>query len=165
VCIYTSSTDHCHEDNSKTHIRKVTAQEIFSIEALRQVYNRPSGDGEPAFRVFHVQNAQWAVPYLLHKFNINSRDNLVDTDFGRYVSHIKPELRGGKPFLNGRTWKVQYDPWRGLGRTSFGLDYLKGFRKQDPSDDDQRTWQESDLLMTLNTVDENGMFSQDARWC
>lgn len=158
------------DNNTGSHIRKVTAQEIFTIDELRRFYrhhnNNQQDDNDPALRVIHVQNAQWATRFLLRKFNIesysitNNRSDLVGTDFGRYVRFKKPELRGGKPFLNGKTWKAQYDPWRGVSRTSFGLDYVKTFR----TGDSLRTTatavvDESDRLVQLNSYDENGRWN------
>ena len=75
----------------------------------------------------HCQNADWATHFLLNKFNISARDDLVGTDFGKYVKYKRPERRGGKPFLSGKSWKTTHDPWRGISRTSFGLDYLKHY--------------------------------------
>ena len=52
----------------------------------------------------HCQNADWATPFLLHKFNISAQDSLVGTDFGKYVKYKRPEKRGGKTFLSGKSW-------------------------------------------------------------
>ena len=100
----------------------------------------------------HCQNADWALPYLLHKFNITARDSLVGTDFGKYVKYKRAERRGGKPFLSGKSWQTTHDPWRGLSRTSFGLDYLKyytcpkaGTKKNDAQD----------KIMELNYYDKD----------
>jgi len=106
-------------------------------------------------RVFHIQNAEWATRYLLRKFNIDNHDDLVGTDFGRYVRHKRPERRGGKPFLSGKTWKVQYDPWRGISKTSFVVDYLKQYRygKHMTSLVEE---DESFKFMELNMFDDDG---------
>ena len=56
--------------------------------------------------MFHVQNAPWATQFLLRKFNINNRDDLIGTDFGKFVKYKRPERRGGKPFTSGKTWKT-----------------------------------------------------------
>lgn len=122
-------------------------------------------------RVIHVQNADWAIPFLLRKYNIsgdrnnnnsnsNSKQQKDDTaaaDFGRYLRYKKPEMRGGKPFLAGKTWKVQYDPWRGVNKTSFGLDYIKSF----PTNDRARRREDGrdgrDRMMQLDDFDENGL--------
>ena len=93
-------------------------------------FEQPVRGSEAVLRVFHVQNAPWATQYLLRKFNINARDDLVGTDFGRYVKYKRPEQRGGKPLLSGKTWKTQHDPWRGISRTALGIDYLKPYRLQ-----------------------------------
>ena len=56
----------------------------------------------------HCQNADWATPFLLHKFNITAQDSLVGTDFGKYAKYKRPERRGGKTFLSGKSWKTTY---------------------------------------------------------
>jgi hypothetical protein len=114
-------------------------------------------------RVIHVQNADWAIPFLLRKYNISAenanKDDTVVADFGRYLRYKKPEMRGGKPFLAGKTWKVQYDPWRGVNKTSFGLDYIKSFpssrtrRRGENGRDDGR-----DRMMQLDDFDDNGLY-------
>ena len=69
--------------------------------------NGQTDRGEEALlRVFHVQNAPWATQYLLRKFNINNRDDLTGTDFGKFIKYKRPERRGGKPFTNGKAWKT-----------------------------------------------------------
>lgn len=111
---------------------------------------------EPAMRVIHVQNAEWAIPFLVRKYNIASRsspDENVGADFGRYLQYKKPEIRGGKPFLVGKTWKVQYDRFRGVRKTAFGLDYMKGFSARR-----RREGGSADRMMQLNDFDENGKF-------
>ncbi|QSS54073.1 hypothetical protein I7I53_01526 [Histoplasma capsulatum var. duboisii H88] len=139
-------------------MRKVAAQEIYDLEHLRRVYTNQERNDEAVLRVFHVQNADWATNYLLRKFNIDNRDDLVGTNFGRYVRHKRPERRGGKPFLSGKTWKVQYDPWRGISKTSFGLDYFKQYRCHEPMERKARARHEQDdslKMMELNCFDEN----------
>ncbi|QKX64050.1 uncharacterized protein TRUGW13939_11223 [Talaromyces rugulosus] len=156
--------DFAKADKSNSHVRKVAAQEIFSLDSLRRIYHAPDAQKyPPAMRVIHVQNADWAIPFLLRKYNIsaentNKHDNTVVADFGRYLRYKKPEMRGGKPFLAGKTWKVQYDPWRGVNKTSFGLDYIKSFpsssrarrRRENGGRDDGR-----DRMMQLDDFDDN----------
>ncbi|ODH47753.1 hypothetical protein GX48_06175 [Paracoccidioides brasiliensis] len=153
-------------DDCKVGMRKVAAQEIYDLEQLRKVYINPERNDEAVLRVFHIQNASWATKYLLRKFNIDNRDDLVGTDFGRYVRHKRPERRGGKPFLSGKTWKVQYDPWRGICKTSFGLDYFKHYTVRDPVAGASRVQHEEDdslKMMELNCFDEddNPIFGYD----
>jgi hypothetical protein len=142
-------------------MRKVATQELYSIDALRRFYVRRLKDGrrrsvdEPVLRVIHVQNADWATPFLLRRFNIDNRNDMIGSDFGKYVQYRRPERRGGKPLLNGKTWKVQYDPWRGVRKASFGLDYVKSFPTKNLISE-VRTDQ-ADRLMQLNTFNENGM--------
>lgn len=108
---------------------------------------------EAVLRVFHVQNAWWATQFLLRKFNIKSNDNLIGTDFGQFVKYKKSGRHGGKPFLSGKTWKTTHDPWRGISRTSFGIDYLKPYRAHQnapqPSPDVNKE------LMELNCYDDD----------
>ncbi|EQL36643.1 hypothetical protein BDFG_02006 [Blastomyces dermatitidis ATCC 26199] len=150
--------DFVKQDECKVGMRKVAAQEIYDLEHLRKVYTNPERNSEAVLRVFHVQNAEWATNFLLRKFNIDNRDDLVGTDFGRYVRHKRPERRGGKPFLSGKTWKVQYDPWRGISKTSFGVDYFKQYRCPDPMNRVPRGPHEQDdslKMMELNCFDQN----------
>ncbi|TPX26586.1 hypothetical protein DIZ76_012048 [Coccidioides immitis] len=143
--------DFVKQDASKSSIRRVAAQEIYDIQDLRKVYKNPERNNEAILRVFHVQNADWAARYLLRKFNIHNRDDLVGTDFGRYVKHRRPERRGGKPFMSGKTWKVQYDPWRGISKTSFSADYLKPYSVPDPMN---RCDDDGFKMMELNRFDD-----------
>ena len=115
--------------------------------------NQPSRCEEAALRVIHVQSADWALPHLLHKYNISAQNEVVGTDFGKYVKYQRPERRGGKPFLSGKTWKTVHDPWRKISRTSFGLDYLRHYAcEKDPK---KRTVDSKDKMMELNYYDEN----------
>ena len=125
---------------------------------MRTIVTKPAKQVQPErcnsaiLRVIHVQCADWALPFLLKKFNLNSRDELVGTDFGRYVKYKRPERRGGKAFLSGKSYKTTHDPWRQISRTSFGLDYLKHYAcEKDPS---KRKRDTTDKLMELNYYDE-----------
>ncbi|KAI4175872.1 MAG: hypothetical protein LQ343_001486 [Gyalolechia ehrenbergii] len=124
--------DYVKKSHAKEGMRKVVTQEFDNIQELRRLYTNPERGSEAVLRVFHVQNADWATHYLLRKFNITARDDLVGTDFGHYVKNKHRERRG-KPLLTGRSWKTTHDPWRSINRTSFGLDYLKPYsaRKAD----------------------------------
>lgn len=118
-------------------------------------------------RVIHVQNADWAIPFLMRKFNIPTKSHGAGSggegvDFGRYLRYKNPELRGGKPFLAGKTWKVAYDPWRGVNKTSFGVDYMKSFRRSAAQSNaggnaGEGAREGRDRMMQLNDYDENGM--------
>ena len=74
----------------------------------------------------------------------------MGTDSGKYVKYKRPERRGGKPFLSGKSWMTTHDPWRQLSRTSFGLDYLKHYKcpKTKLKDD------EKDKMFELNYYDD-----------
>ena len=54
--------------------------------------------------------------------------------------------------MNGKTWKTTHDPWRGISRTSFGLDYLKQYKSLDYRD---RTEEDTrDKIFELNHYDD-----------
>ena len=163
---------------SKEGTRKVAAQEIDCIERLRKVYSnvcastswelptsanvgQPVRGTEAVLRVFHVQNAPWATNFLLRKFNINARNDLVGSDFGRYVKYKRPERRGGKPFLSGKAWETQHDPWRSISKTGFGIDYLKPYRAHNP--DISCSKDNNCKLMEINCFDaeDNPAYSWD----
>lgn len=104
---------------------KISTSEFHSVKALEKYYRDHGTSREAALRVVHVQNAQWATDFFLKRFNISKKNDLVGTSFGRYVKNPEPELHAGKPFLKGRVWNVQRDPWRGIRRMAFSLDYQK----------------------------------------
>ncbi|KAI9726846.1 MAG: hypothetical protein M1834_001492 [Cirrosporium novae-zelandiae] len=153
--------DYVKQQASKRGMRKVVAQEIESWEGLQKFYANPSRRDEALLRVFHVQNAPWATRFFLRKFNINDRHPLVGTDFGRYLKRNHFEQRGGKPYLKGKAWKTQHDPWRSISRTMFGLDYMKAYRRHD--EDDHRPTFNVQKMMQLNSFDEedSSMFGWD----
>ena len=113
--------DYVKKSCSKEGMQKVATQEFDNVQGLRKLYTNPQRGSEAVLRVFHVQNADWATQFLLKKFNISAQDDLVGTDFGHYVKNKRRERRG-KPLLSGKSWKTVHDPWRGINRTSFGLD-------------------------------------------
>ncbi|KAI9816552.1 MAG: hypothetical protein M1827_001684 [Pycnora praestabilis] len=89
--------------------------------------------------------------FLLRKFNIDHHDDLVGTNFGKWVKHSSPERRAGKPVLNGRSWETQHDPWRGISRTAFALDYLKQYPSKEST---SITVEDEDVkMMELNCYD------------
>ncbi|KAI9837392.1 MAG: hypothetical protein M1838_004834, partial [Thelocarpon superellum] len=140
-------------EESKEGMRKVAAEEISNLEGLFRIYSDPKRGREAVLRVFHVQNAQWATSFLLRKFGLDSRDNLVGTDFGQWVRKEQPAVRAGKPVLNGKTWKTQHDPWRSVSRSSFGIDYLKHYLS-DPTGQSPTPADVDLKLMELNRYDE-----------
>lgn len=129
------------------------AQELDGLDGLRKLYKDPHRGADANLRLFHVQNAPWATKFLLRKFNIDGRDELVGSNFGRYAKSTKPERRGGKPFPNAKTWKVQHDPWRGISKTSFGFEYLKAYKVHDPATEGRTS---DEKMMELNAYDDEG---------
>ncbi|KAL9625320.1 MAG: hypothetical protein Q9160_000383 [Pyrenula sp. 1 TL-2023] len=146
--------------SADTSKRKVIAREIVNLKELRDLYASNRSDSSKSLRLFHVQNAPWATRFLLKKFNIHNRDDgLVGTDFGKYARYKRPERRGGKPILTGKTWRVTHDPWRGIARTSFGIDYLKPYRvKEDERRGRSRSREDFEAqnlkMMEFNCYDE-----------
>jgi hypothetical protein len=141
------------KDQSQNRKRKVVAQELDGLDGLRMLYRDTRRGADANLRLLHVQNAPWATKFLLRKFNIDGRDDLVGSDFGRYAKSSKAERRGGKPFPNAKTWRVQHDPWRGISKTSFGFEYLKEYRVRDPAAEGQPG---DEKMMELNEYDDEG---------
>ncbi|KIW05785.1 uncharacterized protein PV09_03640 [Verruconis gallopava] len=110
--------------------RKTEAYELASINELKEFYGSKKGKGDgQCLRIVHVQNAIWARDFLLKKFNISSKvEDVVGTSFGKWVQFDKPQLRAGKPVLNAKSFRCIKDPWRGVSRTGFVVDYLKSFK-------------------------------------
>ncbi|KAF2455299.1 cora-like Mg2+ transporter protein-domain-containing protein [Lineolata rhizophorae] len=145
--------DYVSRDHTDTGRRKIAAQEFHHLEGLRRFYSNEEYSHQAALRVIHVQNATWATRFLLRKFNIDHRNDLVGTAFGRWAQFEKPQNRAGKPVLNGKTFRTQRDPWRGISRTSFGLDYLKEYdaRRHAAVPDEELQFK----MMELNHYDSN----------
>ncbi|PSN64316.1 hypothetical protein BS50DRAFT_575766 [Corynespora cassiicola Philippines] len=127
--------DYVDKEHTKEGKTKVVAQEFHDVEGLRKFYRDQDLSAQAALRVIHVQNATWATRFLLKKFNINSSDDLVGTTFARWAKYERPRRRGGKPVLNGKTFRTQRDPWRGISRASFGCDYLRQYEKHKIADE------------------------------
>ncbi|KAF2102292.1 hypothetical protein NA57DRAFT_28231, partial [Rhizodiscina lignyota] len=117
--------DYVSRDFADDHRRRVLANEYHNIEGLRHFYRHEAPSRNPALRVIHVQNSWWARRFLLRKFNIDPTDDLVGTSFGKWAAFTTPQRRAGKPMLNGKAFRNQRDPWRGISRCAFGMDYLK----------------------------------------
>lgn len=102
--------------------------------------------------------------YLLHKFHIDDRDNLVGMDFAKWLKHARPEFRGSKPLLKGKTWRTQRDPWRGIRRTAFGLDFLKPCNIRNTNEGTRAAYHNADAkMMELNDFDDanNPIYTHD----
>jgi hypothetical protein len=144
--------DYVASEHTSQDRRKVVSQEFDNLASLRRFYRNEHLSAQAALRVIHVQNAAtWATRFLLRKFNIDASDDLVGTTFGRWARYERPQQRGGKPVLNGKTFRTQRDPWRGISRAAFGCDYLKHYEKRvidsaDPHEDKP--------IMELNHYDE-----------
>lgn len=127
----TSSTATKNSDG-KRHTR-IQAQEFQVLSELERFYADPRRVQDVALRVVHVQNAAWATAFLIGKFNMDHRDEMVGMPgFSRWAKYEKPRQRNGKPFPYGRTWRPQTDPWRNVSRTAFGMDYLKPYETPAP---------------------------------
>jgi hypothetical protein len=141
-------------DKSKESVRKVAAQEIGNLRQLQSLYGRRQQNDDAVLRIFHVQNAGWALPFLLRKFNVEDRHDLVGRDFAKFIRQKSPEWRGKRPLLTGRTWKVQRDPWRGVSKAAFAFDYLKYHRVSTLKD--HRALEDARKMMELNWYDDEG---------
>lgn len=114
--------DYVSRDFSEDGRRRVLANEFHEIDQLRRFYNTEAHKRTPALRVIHVQNSWWARRFLLRKFNIDPTDDLVGMSFGKWAAFTTPQRRAGKPLLNGKAFRNQRDPWRGISRCAFGMD-------------------------------------------
>ncbi|KAI5793739.1 hypothetical protein DFH27DRAFT_142453 [Peziza echinospora] len=110
-------------------IRRVEAQEFESLDDLKKVY-RKERSAATALRVFHVQNCDWGTDYLLRRFKLDRAGSRTQ-DFARWVRDKSPPKRAGKPLMAAKTWKTHADPWRGVARTAFGMDYMKHYNCED----------------------------------
>jgi hypothetical protein len=128
---------------------KILAQEFQDLDTLRNFYLHQDPSTPPALRVIHVQNAPWATSFLLGKYNIDATSNVLSSSFSRWVRSSHPQERGGKPVLNGRSFRSQRDPWRGTSRTAFGADYLRYYDR-----DTLTTPRDAKAIMELNQYDE-----------
>jgi hypothetical protein len=141
--------DYVGREHTPQGRKKIVAQEFCDIDSLRRFYRKEDLSNEAALRVIHVQNAPWATRFLLRKFNIDGNDDLLGTSFSRWARYEKPQQRGGKPVLNGMTFRTQRDPWRGTSRTGFGCDYMKHYEKGSTRKSGTRP------MMELNHYDED----------
>ena len=116
-------------DHSADGKRKTQAYEFSHEAELREFYDTgPGAASGHCLRIVHVQNADWARSFLLRKFNINARNDATGTSFGRWAVYDEPQRRAGKPVLNAKSFRSARDPWRGVSRCGFGMDYLKYYR-------------------------------------
>jgi hypothetical protein len=123
-------------DHSDDGRRKTKAYEFTHRHELQDFYAGEGKREDHALRLIHVQNAVWAREFLLKKFNINSGgDDVVGTSFGRWAKYDKPQYRAGRPVLNAKSFRTSRDPWRGVSRTGFGVDYLKSYKPGVIADD------------------------------
>ncbi|KAF2268443.1 hypothetical protein CC78DRAFT_510193 [Lojkania enalia] len=150
--------DYVDKEHTKEGRRKIVAQEFQDIDGLRKYYRNEDLSRQSALRVIHVQNAPWATRFLLRKFNIDASDDLIGTSFGRWAKYDKPKRRGDKPVLSGKSFRTQRDPWRGISRIAFSLDYLRHYEKHKISDSNSGM-----KMMELNNYDynENPVYSHD----
>ena len=126
--------DYVKQELSKNGMRKVAAQEINNLEGLEGLYKNEKRRDEAVLRLFHVQNAPWALSFFFKKLNLKPNE-LVGPDYGDYVN-IEPrhyDRRGRKKLLKGKLFPAQHDPWRNISRTGFTIDYLKMYKVNDPS--------------------------------
>ena len=115
----------------------------------------PVGPSCSQLSISHVQNAHWATHFLLWKFGIDSKDDPIGTGFGNWIKD-RTERRSARPSMNGKTWRTQHDPWRGISRTAFGVDYLKPYPTSDlPRDQVNSRRDQHVRRMELNCFDDD----------
>ena len=103
------------------------------------------------FRIFHVQNAPWALQFLERKFHVGR--NPAGADFLKYARYKKTDP-GGKPYLIGKSWPLQEDSSSGTRQMYLSFDYFKAYHVSDPlSAYDNRG---AERMMELNHYGEKG---------
>lgn len=140
---------------AKRHVA-VAAQEFENLKSLQAFYADLKRSQGVALRVIHLQNCAWATGFFLRKFNIESSTEGMP-GFSKWCKYTGPRQRNNKPFPNGRTWREQTDPWRGVSSTAFGLDYLKTFDTPDPRKQTPAVFGKKPLdahMMHLNAYDD-----------
>jgi len=102
---------------------------------------------------------------LIHKFRIKDNDDIVGLqEFSDWLLQKKPKRRAGKPLLVGKSWKTTADPWRGVTKCSFGLDYMKRYPCADAEMEDKDKDNES-CVSGLMGYDDNGtQFLVTVKW-
>ena len=87
------------------------------------------------------------------------------TDFGRWVKERRPPRRLGKLMMSSRSWKTHSDPWRGVAKTAFGMDYMKAYscevdeeqRGRPPAGHGEAGAEDRDRVLGLQGFDDEGM--------
>lgn len=119
--------DYVSRDFTEDGRRRIFAHEFHDKSQLRGFYANEAKTRHPALRVMHIQNADWGREFVMRKFNIDPRDALIGMSFGKWAAFPAPQKRGGRPMLDGKAFRNQRDPWRGITRCAFGMDYLKTY--------------------------------------
>ncbi|RPB21442.1 hypothetical protein L211DRAFT_851420 [Terfezia boudieri ATCC MYA-4762] len=124
-----------HYIKDENDFRRVITRKFKKLEELRSVYRTERSEAN-ILRIFHVQNCSWGEDYLMrkHAFDAHARihtssgnSSTGPTDFGRWVKERRPPRRLGKLMMSSRAWKTHSDPWRGVAKTAFGIDYMKAY--------------------------------------
>jgi hypothetical protein len=103
--------------NSDDGTRKVLSLEIDNADGLRKFYAEEENCKSSILRIFHVQNAPWAVIWLKKKFNLEGGDDIVPNDFGHFLENGKlPQQRGGKAQMSGKRGRRNMTRGEGLAR-------------------------------------------------
>jgi len=89
-------------------------------------------------------------------------------DFGRWVNERKPPRCLGKLMMSSGAWTTHSDPWRGVAKTAFGMDYMKDYpcgvdrgrgEKQLWEGEKKKFFFGADKVLDLQGLDGNGMWS------
>ena len=122
-----------------------------------------------------MQNSPWAEHYLLRKHAYDShapkshggQSDSGHQDFTRWVKQPWPQRRRGRLMMSSRTWKTHTDPWRGVTKSAFGMDYMKAYSCEDTEELRQKLDKNGGLeedvedqywLLGLQGFDEYGMY-------
>ena len=126
--------------------------QALSLQELENYFRMTYESGEGVlFRIFHVQNAPWALHFLERKFRVGR--NPAGVEFLKYARY-KMEDPGGKPYLIGKSWPLQEDSSSGTRQMYLSFDYFREYPTGDPLGANENRGAER--MMELNHYDDNG---------
>jgi len=97
----------------------------------------------------------------------SGNSSMGPNDFGRWVKERRPPRRLGKLMMSSRAWKTHSDPWRGVAKTAFGMDYMRAYScGVDEEQREKQLWEDGevgaedrDRVLGLQGFDDDGMWS------
>ncbi|KAF1986381.1 hypothetical protein K402DRAFT_431339 [Aulographum hederae CBS 113979] len=133
-----------HGSNAQGDARyKVLARECETLDTLKKHYDTSLERQSKVLRLIHVQDAPWATRFLSEKY-LGRSFEATTFNFEHLISS-KTTKRAGKTNFNGKTFQLQRDPWRGIGKIAFSFDYLRTLPGGEvvPIEDEQGDWDDA----------------------